>query len=445
MKKSLSKKIWDFLGSRDLSVFIFIMSLTYVLFLAIFGIMVPVVWVNNLARLLPFKVLYILFFINLIICEIKWVPAIISRCKRPVPPETATDLLRFRHRVDSSSKQLEISVLEKYLRRRGYRVKSGVSAQDAESCDGIYFMPHVSTLLYAYKGRFSSVGNLLSHAAFLFLLVGVFVSLLFRFEGRAIVTEGFPFSGSASEYSAISASPYASIPDVSFDLNKITPRFWQGELLFTELRADMTYKDGPKSAWLSSPAKIGGANIIISSISRTPMYVLKDKNGREIDAAYVNLAIFVPGSEDHFQIPGFPHQIFVSFYPDYELRGGSIISRSMEERNPAYFVKIFRGRLLVYSGLIKPGEEATFEGLKISFPEMRYWGEFRIIKDPGLLLIWSAFILLVAGLVWRLIFYKREILLLKEVDGIGIYGSSDYYHRLFENRLMMLAEIKFER
>lgn len=445
MVSRVLKKAWDFLGSRDLSVFIFIMGLTYTLFLIIFGVFVSVPWVSNISRLLPFKVLYLLFFVNLIICEIKWIPVIIRRCRKPNAPASPEELDKFRHKIAVSSHPSAISSLELYLRSRSYTVKPEAGSQKSEEENVSGLASHVSPLLYGYKGRFSPVGNLLFHFSFLVLLVGVGASFIFRFSGTARVPEGFDFTGSVGEYAFFSSSPLSTLPPLNFTLDKIEPRFWEERLLFTDLRADIVHNGGKGSAWMSSPITIDGTRVTINSIGITPMYLLRSKDGKELDRAYVNLAAFAPGTEDHFQIPGYPHQIFVSFYPDYEVRGGKAFTRSMDLKNPAYSVRVFRGRLLVYSGLLKPGEEAEFESLKLSFPEMRYWGEFRIVKDPGFLFIWTAFTLFATGLVWRLIFYKLEVVVVREGDEIYLYGNSDYYHNIFEDRLKMFARMIGEK
>lgn len=433
-QQEFSKRVWNFLGSRDFSVFVFIMGITYTLFLAIFATVVQVPWVSNIAKLLPFKVLYLLFFVNLVICEIKWIPVVIKRCSKPRPPEVAEDLERFRHRVQVQSSELRVQSLENCLRRKGYRLETQKIKDNNQDSSHKF-----SILLYADRGRFSSMGNLIFHLAFIFLFFGVIASIFFRFEGSAKVTEGYEFSGGKEEYPHIAAGSLSSLPEVHFSLEKITPRFWKDMLLFTDLRADLSYKDGRGSAWMSSYRDIGGARVTINSIGITPLYVLKDKDGRKLDESLVNLAIFAPGTEDHFKMPGFPHQIFVSFYPDYEIRDGKVVNRSMEPRNPAYFVKVFRGRLPVYSGLIKHGEEARFEGLVLSFPEYRYWGEFRIIKDPGFIFIWAAFVCFITGLSCRLLFYRREIIVVREGMGIYLYGNSDYYSTLFEGQIRQFA------
>jgi len=444
-EKSFGLRFWDFLGSRNFSIFIFVMGLTYVLFLVVFSMVVPLPWVSNIAKLLPFKVLYLLFFVNLLICEIKWIPVIVRKCKKPSLPSNLEDLERFRHKIIVSHEKLNTCDdlkngkifpesefgtrrLIRYLRRRLFRVQ--VSEENGSL-----------KLIHAYRGRLSPIGNLLFHGSFLFLFAGVILSMLFRFEGRVKVTEGYPFSGIPQAYQSISMAPFASAPSIPFFLEKIIPTFWRDQLLFTDLKADIKYNEGGGSLRMSSPLMIDRTSITIHGIGLTPMYVLKNREGHELDVGYVNLGIFTPGSEDHFQIPGFPHEIFVSFYPDFAQEGNKFFNRSMNVKNPRYFVKVFRGRIPVFSGLLKPGEEAEFENLRISFPEFRYWGDFRIIKDPGLVFVWTAFILFGLGLVWRLLFYRREIAVVTGPEKFTIYGNSDYYPGLFENRLKMLKRI----
>lgn len=107
VKRPVYKRIWDFLGSRNLSVFIFVMGMTYFLMLAVFAIVVPLDWVTRIGNLLPYKVLYIIFFINLIICEIRWIPVVIRKCKKLKRPETVEDWQRFGHGITVQSSEFE--------------------------------------------------------------------------------------------------------------------------------------------------------------------------------------------------------------------------------------------------------------------------------------------------------------------------------------------------
>lgn len=412
-------KLWDMLGSRNLSVYIFITALTYILFLVCFSAAVPAWWVSNISRLLPFKILYILFFVNLVVCEIKWIPVIIKRCGKPEIPITEEDYQRFRHKVVVSGQWSVVSRgLERYLRRRGYRVQT----EDQSLMSSVSSL-RSSVLLHAYKGRFSPIGNLLFHASFLLILAGVLFSMISHFEKNLLLMEG-------------------QSSEDGFDVVEIRPEFWKEKLLFTDLMAGIKSDKGEDEVRISQAARINGSKITIQGIGYTPKYVFRNMNGGVVDVGYVNLVNFIPGSVDNFSIPGFPYKIYVSIYPDFEVREGKVGTRSMNLNNPRYGVRVVRGKTMVYSGMLGLRDEAFFEGFSLSFPEIKYNSTFRIIIDKGEPLIWTGFILMIAGLIWKLLFYRREIAVMAFGDEIFFYLNSDYYHALLLKRCTTVLEAR---
>lgn len=445
-RNAFKKRVWNFLGSRNLSVFIFVMAITYSLLLIVFTLLVPLPWVGRISTLLPFKVLYLLFFINLIICEIKWLPVILKKCKNPLLPITEEDLRRFKFRIKVGDDDLSSKYLKKYFRRRMYRVREIVARQQAPE-DSVFNNTSpglgVSPVLHAFKGRFSPLGNLLFHFSFVLIIAGVWMNLLYGFEGTTILMEGEEFMGTRAEYASPPAS--RSLPVLNFRVEKITPRYWADKLLFTDLRAELKYPDGGEVregvASLSNPLGIDGAQVTLVGMGIAPRYILRDKNERVTKSAFLKLNIFSPGSEDDFKVPGYPHKVNVSFYPDHEVVDGRLVSKSMNADNPAYLINVLRNRVPAYIGNLKPGEEAYFEGLNLSFPEFKYWGIFRITKKEGHWLIWIAFIFFGIGLLWRLFFYQREIALIKANGTIYLYGNSEYHSRLFREELKFLLRL----
>ena len=198
---------------------------------------------------------------------------------------------------------------------------------------------------YASKGRLSPLGNLLFHTGFVLLLFGALAGLLYGFEGSAIVTEGNAFKGTSAEYRSMTAGPGASLPEVDFDLEKISANLWEGRFFFTRLEAQLVHEGGRDVAKVSGAAKVGTADVTLFGYGYAPMYVLADEAGQELARGYVTLNVFSPGSEDDFSVPGYPHRIFVSFYPDYRMVDGKAANRSMDPVDPAYSLRIFRGRL----------------------------------------------------------------------------------------------------
>lgn len=423
-KENLPKKIWDLLGSRELSIFIFITIVTYSLISYIFSLLVPQAWFETFQTLLPMATLYIAFFINLLICEIKWLPVVIRRCSRPAPP-TLDDLKRFNGPVELEDLHCASS-LKRTIGRRFYKV-------DEYDEGG-------NKIVHAFRGSIAPLGNIVFHLSFFFLLAGIILGLFYRFEGKAFVIEGNSFDGKRESYETLDLSTKGSLPDINFKLDSVRPEFWGNLLLFTDLKADMTLKDGSKgSAWLSEQLSIGGAGISINGLGYAFRYRLKDKDGHELASGLSRANVYMPGSEDRLTIPGYPHKFIVGYYPDARVKDGKVSNVSMNRKNPLIGLRVYRGRLPVFTGLLKEGEEVEFDSLKISFPEVKYWGDFTILKNPGFKFIWMSFTMMLAGLIWRFVFFRREVVIVDGDAGLSFYFRSDIFPKLFGKSLKEAA------
>ncbi len=436
---SLLKKLWNLLGSRKFSLFIFVMALTYTAFLLIFALVVPQWWVNNISHLLSFKVMYGLFFINLLVCEIKWLPVVFRRCRKALFPTHTGELHRFRLAGSVASGDDRLGGIEKSLKKRGYLVSKPDDKYGAAG-EGNNGVTENFVLLHAQRGRFSPLGNILFHFSFFFIAAGIFFSLFYRFEGTLHLTEGQRFDGTYGEYSRLEAAPYSTFVAQPFQVDDIVPQFWGGRLLFTDLVARLRFPEGTADARLSQPASLTRGHINIEGISYAVTYKLHETNGGEVGTGVVNLANFAPGSEDSFTIPGLPFKISISIYPDAILRGSRLSTQTMNLNNPVFFVKVTQGKRVIFSGPLIPAARLPLGELHISFHDILYNGTFRIINDPGLWGIWAAFILMGLGLVWRLLFYRRELVLVREGDDIALYTYSEYYPRLFGEKWRVIAE-----
>lgn len=417
--------MWDLLGSRELSLFIFIAVITYSLLSYVFSLLVPPTWFDSFQTLLPLLVLYVLFFVNLVICEIKWIPVVVRRCRYPELPKT-DNLGRFGTPLNLE-KTADLDVLKQALSKGGYKMKE----YEAEGKTGLYYI----------RGLTSPIGNLVFHISFLFLLAGILVGMLYRTEGKFSVIVGSQFDGKVEAYDELSRSPLSELPDIRFTLDAITPRFWKGQLLFTDLRGDITLEDGSKgSSWLSQGIDIDGANVTVNGIGYAVRYILSDKEGRVLESGISSMPnLFMPGMEDTLRVPGYPHRFRVAYYPDARLKGDDISNLSMDRKNPMIGLRVYRGRLPVFTGLLREGEEAEFDNHIISFPGVKYRGDFKFVKDPGFVLIWTAFAMMIAGLAWRFLFCRKEILIIKDKGECTIYLKSEFFPRLFEIRIREMA------
>lgn len=274
----------------------------------------------------------------------------------------------------------------------------------------VYSLLVINLALCTYKSilRARAWATTVSHAAGFLIVAGVLVSSSTRFEGEALVVEDHTFWGDKADYIRTSGR---GLPEVSFLVKSIVPEFWGDKLLFTDLAALVAYPadtmERSRVIRLSSPASIGGVRINIENFSYTPDYVVIDRDGREIDSGTAVLTIFPPGTVDSFQPRGLPHRIYVSLFPDFIRTDKKASSRTMNLRNPVFGLRVMRGKTTVFQGLAQAGEGIHFDGLVLSLPGVRRWGQFRVVRDQGVPFVLSGFLLGCLGLAWRFLPWTR--------------------------------------
>jgi hypothetical protein len=267
-------------------------------------------------------------------------------------------------------------------------------------------LPTLGRELAERPRSWDALGSFLFHGAFFFVALGFLLTLAVRQEARVWVAVGETFTGHAEQY--LSQSPpkilAAGVPAPGFSVERITPAFWRDEMLFTTLEAELQLADGQQAVTrINRPLWLGwGTFLRLSGFGYAPRYQLTDRHGQAVESAFVKLDVFPPGQRDYFSPPGYPHRLYVEVFPDFAVEEGDPVTRSLNLANPAVGLSVYRGRFSLGEAVL--GREASFEfeGLRLSFPEIRYWGEFSIVRDPGVPLIFLAFALGLVGLLVRL-------------------------------------------
>ncbi len=254
--------------------------------------------------------------------------------------------------------------------------------------------------------RASVVGNYLFHGAFLLLASGFLLTLLARHEASVWVAVGEEFSARPEQF--LSQTPprllALGVPRVAFKTLRITPEFWGDELLFTELEAELELPGGRRATTrINRPLWSAPWTFLrLSGFGYAPRYELTRAGGGLVDSAFVKVNVFPPGQRDFFQIPRFPHRFYLEVLPDYALEEGEPISRTLNLVHPAVVLRVVRGKADLGSAILGADEHFEFEGLRVGFPEIAYWGQYSIVRDPGIPILFCGYLLGLAGLVLRL-------------------------------------------
>lgn len=391
--------LWPLLGSWKLSVVLMVSAALYYGFLAIWATSSPSHVVQNIAGLLPFWLVYGLLLVNTLVCLWRRWPALTREVAAgPVfasePPAVVEDLPAGAARAEVAARLLA----------RGFRPFSegGVAVQR----------------------RWSALGTLLFHGAFFLLALGFLLTLLARQESKIWVAVGEEFAGDEGQYLHRSAPRTLTlgVPDLRFRVEEIRPEFWRDQLLFTTLRARLASLPAgtPMETRINRPLWFGwGTFLRLSGFGYAPRYELSAANGRVVSSMFVKLNVFPPGQRDSFTPERFPYRVYLEVYPDAAVKDGAVENRSLNLAAPVFDVRVWRGKLSMGRALLKPGEAFEFEGLKLSFPETRYWGEFTVVQDVGAPFLLAGFLIGLAGLLLRFRGLREEARWEPGPDGSG--------------------------
>lgn len=382
--RSFMTELGPRLGSWRLSVVVMVVIGLYYLFLGIWARSSPPDVVQNIAGLLPFWLAYALLLINNGVCLWRRIPTLQKEI-------SATPILTdrpSRWRV-ATPEILDDEAARARLLELGYRV-----------------VPDTNGTVVGIKRRWTALGTYLFHGAFFLVALGFLFTLVSRQEARVWVSAGEDFENREDQYLSQTAPKLlgTGVPPQRFQVASIRPEFWRDQLLFTTLEADLVFPDGrQKTTRINRPLWLAwGTFLRMSGFGFTPRYELADRNGFVLDSNFMKLNLFPPGQRDYFNLPNYPHRLYLEVMPDAVVEEGQVVNRSLNLVNPAVSVEAYRGRLLVGSGVLELEEALEIEGLSLSFPEIRYWGEFAIVRDVGAPIVFLGYLVGLIGLTFKL-------------------------------------------
>jgi hypothetical protein len=389
-----------FLGSWKLSIILMVIAAFYYGLLVVWAALSPPDVVQRIGSLVPFWAVYGLLLVNTGLCLWRRLPAL-RRDLRAEPAEIKTP---HTGQMETAS-ETDDQGAEKMLRDLGFS--------------------HISEFeggVWGLRRRWASLGTYLFHCSFFLLIAAVALTMLIRDEDRIWVAVGEEYLGRPDQILAQSQPGAIRIqqPPLHFAVESITPEFWGDVLLFTRLEAGLVFPDGHRAVTrINRPLWRGWWTFLrLSGFGYAPRYELANRDGAVLDSAFVKMKVFPPGQRDFFSPNGFPHRAEVEILPNAVPDGDGLVNRGFDLQSPAVDVVISRGKLVLGGAVLRPGENFEFEGLRLSFPELQYWGEFAVVRDPGAPVLFVAFFIAMAGLVLKIGGGRSEALW-KPGDGSG--------------------------
>jgi hypothetical protein len=368
-----------------------------------------------------------LFFLNLALVMWQRVPLVKKRIEMPesriVAPETATGYI-FRGSYTLPA-EMDSSAVITLLTKRGYTVLG-----DERGFFGV-------------KNRYSPLAFAFFHLSFFLILLGGAISFYTTFIGYVDLAQGETFMGEPERYnqSPRPAMPkVGGIPNVAFTVTGITPQVVRNTPTGISVKL-LDARGNTHDVGINTPYKTDNTFFVFKHLGMSPLFVLKDSAGREMEGAYCKLDV-LQGRQDRFTLAGF--QFTANFYPDYVLENGAPATRTQEFNNPTFFVVIERDGKKIGEGIIPKNGSLEFAGNRLEMLELPFWVRFYVIKERGVSILYTGMVIACIAVVWRLIFFRREIVgAVREKAGerrLVVAAKSEFYKNLAEDEFVKLFE-----
>lgn len=461
MEKIQSRRVTisEFLASRKLAITL----LTILILLSILGTVIPQeslyprddfkIWqskyplLSNLAISLGLAHLYTslgyitvigMLFLSISVCTYRRALWMFRDTKRELPDVSVLKryknffFLNYPYSIDESCK-----IIRSNLLRRGYRLSNPNKEKDIR--------------LKGEKGRYGIWGSLLFHFSFLIILAGALVSVWTRFEGKIILTEGQTFKGHPNEYIAVQRAPFFTPKPLGFQLalQKFKPLYGTVPKYISEVLIEEDNGEGNSETIRDFHAlSYKGYTFYQKGHGFSPSFVLKDPRGRVIFQSFVAFKSHWEAEEvryeDYLRIPGTGFEVEGRLYPDMVINDGKIKTKSPLPNNPVVEVNIKKWGKKVYQGAIKLDQGIKLGDFLFSFNDLRYWSGFRVVKDPGIPIIYAGFCAGVLGLIIRILLIHEYIWVFIEGNAEGstliIAGRAERGKAFFAERFAGLVE-----
>ncbi len=274
---------------------------------------------------------------------------------------------------------------------------------------GLCTFRRVRTLLQG-KGGYGQWGSVLFHFSAIVILAGAVTSLWTKFDGNILLTEGQSFSGNTGEYASIQRSPYFAFPapDFTLTLQKFRPTYGAVPIYVSDVAIERNGSRIPEAVRDFHALSYGGYAFYQKGHGFSPSFLVRDRWGGVVFQSFVSFrsGIGPDGEvqyEDYFQIPGAGLEVRGRLYPDLVAAKDSITTKSVLPVNPGIDIRIKKNGEEVYQGILMRGQSIELDGFSLAFQDLRYWSEFRVVRDPGVPVIYLGFIIGALGLTMKLL------------------------------------------
>jgi hypothetical protein len=219
-------------------------------------------------------------------------------------------------------------------------------------------------------------------------------------------------------------------------LESVDPRFERGEPV--HLSAVFRFRQpGSTEARISEvnhPARWGSTSVLVNRAGLAPVLWLQDSEGFTADRV-VTPARTRGGQASDIALGDGRTTVIIRPLADtsrFPLRD--------ELRTAPLSFLVTQDSRVVFDGELRPGNAATLEEGRLVLEEIRYWVGMTVVSERGGGLLITGFVVGIVGVIWRLLWYRREVALTWDDREFHIVGRSEYFTGRFQEELRSIRD-----
>lgn len=338
---------------------------------------------HNAFKSIIFRLLMLLFMINLTTCTYNFLPSKIKR----VSSETKISL----ENNDSNlwMEDFKLEEVKGFLKKRGFK--------EIDQGDGIVFE----------KFKWGHLGSTVTHIGILVILIGYMLGNLTAQEGYFNMMPGEEIFFPSKEFRLrLNNFEMAMREDGSID---------QYYSYFTILKDGREPKD--RTIWVNNPMKYEGISFYQSNYGWAGQLKIIDNDEASLMERYMK-----SGDQQFFQPMHLTFYLY-GFYPNFRIgHDGQPATMGQALLNPRFAVIVYQFGQHIDSVVLRPGEVMEFDEYKVTFDLPVLYTGITYRRDLGYPIALLGFLLLTLGIIIAFYFYPRHVVYKRE--GI-LYGVAN--------------------
>ncbi len=296
---------------------------------------------------------------------------------------------------------------------------------------GFAAAPVGSQAVWAVKHRYAILGFPVFHVSFLLIFAGGVQIYLTRSVAAVRVVEGQAFQ---TEQAFVVRQPlWGALPKLSLFVEQVNVQHEEGEVV--HLGATISGNAGRQELWVNHPARFAATSILVTGAGLSPELWIQDKEGFTADRVAIVVNAKGGDSTTISLVDGITELTLAPLPLEKPLP-----SRDELAGNPVSIVGRYANAQPV-AGILKTGERLPVGDLVVVLDDLRYWVALRIVTERGGGWLIAGFFLAVVGLIWRLVWFRREVAVTVKDQTVEIWGRSELYTHRFDVELEAIAEV----